>query len=124
MQNIPLRFRDMPQCELFRLIRQLIYVAFAFTLWTVPVWTPDQLLLAVSFTAYCLLAQRRKEARLMSIYGERFSRLHVACAQHDLFKAKGWKKLLTDRAVCDDLTDHCEAMLSCGSTYRRAAAQT
>ncbi len=33
------------------------------TLWTVPVWTPDQLALAISFTASCLLAPRLKEHR-------------------------------------------------------------
>ena len=44
-------FPDMPTQGLFRLIRQPIYVAFAMTLWTVPVWTPDQLMLAVCFTA-------------------------------------------------------------------------
>jgi protein-S-isoprenylcysteine O-methyltransferase Ste14 len=59
---------------LFRLIRQPIYVAFAMTLWTVPVWTPDQLMLAVCFTAYCLLAPRLKERRFAARYGDRFDR--------------------------------------------------
>lgn len=72
LQNIPVRFPDMPQGGLFRLIRQPIYVAFALTLWTVPVWTPDQLLLAISFTAYCVLAPRRKEARFVAIHGDQF----------------------------------------------------
>jgi protein-S-isoprenylcysteine O-methyltransferase Ste14 len=44
------------------------------TLWTVPVWTPDQLALAVSLTAYCLLAPRLKERRFAARYGERFER--------------------------------------------------
>lgn len=68
------RFPDMPTAGLFRVIRQPIYVAFALTLWTVPVWTPDQLALAVSLTAYCLLAPRLKEQRFSVRYGERFSR--------------------------------------------------
>jgi methanethiol S-methyltransferase len=72
MQNIRPVFPDMPQAGLFRLIRQPIYVAFALTLWTVPVWTPDQLALAVSYTAYCLLAPLLKERRFTTIYGERF----------------------------------------------------
>ena len=72
LQNIPVRFPDMPQGGLFRLIRQPIYVAFAATLWTVPVWTPDQLVLAISFTAYCVLAPRLKEARFTAIHGDRF----------------------------------------------------
>ncbi len=67
-------FPDMPTRGLFRIIRQPIYVAFALTLWTVPVWTPDQLALAVSFTAYCLLAPRLKERRFAARYGERFER--------------------------------------------------
>lgn len=67
-------FPDMPAQGLFRLIRQPIYVAFALTLWTVPVWTPDQLVLAVSFTAYCLLAPRLKERRFAARYGDRFAR--------------------------------------------------
>jgi methanethiol S-methyltransferase len=56
-------------------IRQPIYVAFALTLWTVPVWTPDQLALALSLTAYCLLAPRLKERRFAARYGDRFHAL-------------------------------------------------
>ena len=67
-------FPDMPTQGLFRLIRQPIYVAFAMTLWTVPVWTPDQLALAVSFSAYCVLAPRLKERRFAARYGARFDR--------------------------------------------------
>jgi protein-S-isoprenylcysteine O-methyltransferase Ste14 len=67
-------FPDMPTSGLFRLIRQPIYVAFALTLWTPPVWTPDQLVLAVSLTAYCLLAPRLKERRFAARYGARFYR--------------------------------------------------
>lgn len=71
-------FPDMPTSGLFRVIRQPIYVAFALTLWTVPVWTPDQLALAVSFTAYCLLAPRLKERRYATRYGDRFSSYQAA----------------------------------------------
>ncbi|MFN3642917.1 MAG: methyltransferase family protein [Gemmobacter sp.] len=67
-------FPDMPTAGLFRLMRQPIYVAFALTLWTVPVWTPDQLALAVSYTAYCLFAPRLKERRFAARYGARFAR--------------------------------------------------
>ena len=66
------RFPDMPTTGLFRVIRQPIYVAFALTLWTVPVWTPDQLVLAVTLTAYCLLAPMLKERRFAARYGDRF----------------------------------------------------
>ena len=67
-------FPDMPTQGLFRHIRQPIYVAFALTLWAVPVWTPDQLALAVSYTAYCLLAPRLKERRFEQRYGAAFDR--------------------------------------------------
>ncbi len=73
MQKIKPVFPDMPTTGLFRLIRQPIYVAFALTLWTVPVWTPDQLVLAMSYTVYCLFAPRLKERRFARIYGDRFA---------------------------------------------------
>ncbi len=72
MQGIKPRYPDMPTLGLFRIIRQPIYVAFALTLWTVPVWTPDQLTLALTLTAYCLLAPRLKEQRFERLYGARF----------------------------------------------------
>ncbi len=65
-------FPDMPDTGLFRVIRQPIYVAFALTTWTVPVWTPDQLAVALCLTAYCLLAPRLKERRFRARYGARF----------------------------------------------------
>ena len=65
-------FPDMPTEGLFSIIRQPIYVSFALTLWTVPVWTPDQLALAIVFTAYCLYAPKLKEARFEKRYGTRF----------------------------------------------------
>ncbi|GIT92344.1 hypothetical protein JANAI62_28020 [Jannaschia pagri] len=68
------RFPDMPTDGLFRIIRQPIYVSFALTTWTVPVWTPDQLALALVLTAYCLLAPLLKERRFAKRYGERFAR--------------------------------------------------
>ena len=71
-------FPDMPTQGLFRVIRQPVYVAFTLTLWTVPVWTPYQLVLAISFTAYCLLAPRLKERRFAARYGSRFDHYRAA----------------------------------------------
>ena len=65
-------FPGMPTTGLFRIIRQPIYVSFALTLWTVPVWTPDQLALAMTLTAYCLVAPKLKENRFEKRYGARF----------------------------------------------------
>lgn len=98
LQNIRPVFPDMPTSGLFRLIRQPIYVAFALTLWTVPVWTPDQLALALTFTAYCLLAPVLKERRFMAIYGERF-------AQYQALVPYAWprKNLSTGKASANNL---------------------
>lgn len=71
-QGIKPVFPAMPTRGLFRVIRQPIYVSFALTLWTVPVWTPDQLALAIVLTAYCLLAPRLKEKRFKERYGAEF----------------------------------------------------
>ena len=68
-QNINPVFPDMPTQGLFSIIRQPIYVAFALTTWTVPVWTPDQLCLALVLTAYCIIAPRLKKRRYLQRYG-------------------------------------------------------
>ncbi|KDE98913.1 hypothetical protein Y900_008105 [Mycolicibacterium aromaticivorans JS19b1 = JCM 16368] len=65
-------FPKMPTTGLFRLTRQPIYVAFALTVWTVPTWTPDQLVLAVVFTTYCLVGPLFKEARFRRVFGAEF----------------------------------------------------
>lgn len=72
MQNIRPIFPDMPINGLFRFVRQPIYLSFALTLWTVPVWTPDQLAIASAYTIYCVFAPLLKERRFVKIYGERF----------------------------------------------------
>lgn len=72
LRNTAPRFPGMPTGGLFRVIRQPIYVAFALTLWTVPTWTPDQLVLAITLTIYCLAAPKLKEKRFEARYGERF----------------------------------------------------
>lgn len=71
-------FPEMPVKGLFRLIRQPIYLAFALTLWTVPVWTPDQLVLALCYTSYCVMAPRLKEGRFAKRYGDRFVHYRAA----------------------------------------------
>lgn len=65
-------YPKMPESGLFRLSRQPIYVAFALTLWTVPTWTPDQLIVAIVLTSYCLIGPVFKEARFRRIHGSAF----------------------------------------------------
>lgn len=70
----PPRYPPMPVSGLFRFCRQPIYLAFAATTWTVPVWTPDQLMVAVVLTLYCLLGPLHKERRFLRLHGEAFRR--------------------------------------------------
>jgi methanethiol S-methyltransferase len=72
LRNRKAVYPPMPETGLFRLTRQPIYVAFTLTLWTVPTWTPDQLVVATAFTAYCVVAPMFKEARFRRIYGSAF----------------------------------------------------
>lgn len=57
----------------FRWVRQPVYVAFALTLWTAPVWTADHVLIAALWTLYCVFAPRLKERRYLQWHGERFA---------------------------------------------------
>ena len=65
-------YPPMPVTGLFRYTRQPIYVAFALTVWTVPTWTPDQLIVATTLTAYCVVGPLFKEARFRRIHGSAF----------------------------------------------------
>ncbi len=56
----------------FRYVRQPIYIAFALTLWTGPVWSPDHLAIALAWTTYCLVGPLLKEKRYLNFYGEAF----------------------------------------------------
>lgn len=66
------QFPDMPSTGLYAVTRQPIYLGFALTLWTTPLWTADQLVLALVWSAYCVCAPRLKERRFTRIYGDRF----------------------------------------------------
>lgn len=67
------RYPDMPDRGLFHHTRHPIYLAFASIVWLVPIWTPDQLALALWFTLYCLLGPLHKERRFQKRYGQRFA---------------------------------------------------
>ena len=72
-QNKAPKFPDLPTFGLFKLIRQPIYASFALTTWTTPNLTLDQLLIAVVFTAYCVIAPIFKEKRLEKRFGDKFT---------------------------------------------------
>jgi len=72
-RNARPQYPGMPVGGLFRLCRQPIYLAFALTLWTVPTWTPDQLVIAVVLTLYCLIGPLFKEARFARQFGQAFT---------------------------------------------------
>jgi protein-S-isoprenylcysteine O-methyltransferase Ste14 len=63
-----------PEHGTFRFLRQPIYLAFALTLWTGPVWNADHLLLAIPWTLYCIAGPLLKERRCVAAYGESFRR--------------------------------------------------
>jgi protein-S-isoprenylcysteine O-methyltransferase Ste14 len=67
-------YSPFPTQGLFRLCRQPVYLGFAATLWTGPVWTPDHLALAILWTAYCVVGPRLKERRYARRHGEAFQR--------------------------------------------------
>jgi protein-S-isoprenylcysteine O-methyltransferase Ste14 len=66
------RYAPFPQHGLFRVCRQPVYLAFALTLWTGAVWTPDHLAVALVWTAYCALGARVKERRYLAAFGDEF----------------------------------------------------
>ena len=66
-------YPPMPRTGLFRLCRQPIYVSFALTTWTVPTWTPDQLVVALVLSGYCVLGPLLKEARFAKLFGGEFA---------------------------------------------------
>jgi len=66
------RYDSFPTGGMFRYCRQPIYAAFALTLWTGPVLTPDRLALAVLWTTYCLVGPLLKERRYLRRHGEAF----------------------------------------------------
>jgi len=69
----PPRYGPMPEQGLFRWCRQPVYIAFALTLWTGPRLTLDRLLIAIPWTAYCVLGPLLKERRYFALYGARFA---------------------------------------------------
>ena len=71
-RNAQPAYPGMPTRGLFRLCRQPIYLAFTCTVWTVPVWTLDQLSIAVGLTAYCIFGPLFKEMRFARLFGQPF----------------------------------------------------
>jgi protein-S-isoprenylcysteine O-methyltransferase Ste14 len=67
------QFPPLARAGLFAVCRQPIYLGFAMTLWTGPTWTPDRLLLAVVWSAYCALGPLHKERRYLRLHGEAFA---------------------------------------------------
>jgi protein-S-isoprenylcysteine O-methyltransferase Ste14 len=71
-------FAPFPTHGLFSVCRQPVYLGFALTLWTGPIWTPDRLAIAVGWTIYCLVGPRFKERRYLRRYGEEFRKYQDA----------------------------------------------
>jgi len=67
-------YKPFTRTGMFRHSRQPIYLSFTLILWTAPVWTPDHLVIATLWTAYCVLAPVLKEKRYRQWYGAAFER--------------------------------------------------
>ncbi len=65
-------YGGMPVRGLFACCRQPIYLGFALVMGTAPCWTPDWLLLAAVWIAYCAIGPRWKESRWQRLFGDRF----------------------------------------------------
>lgn len=72
VRNRKPRFEPFSTRGLYRHCRQPIYLSFALILWTGSAWTPDQLVLAVGWTLYCVLGSAIKECRFLRYYGNSF----------------------------------------------------
>ena len=70
-------YGSFPTGGLYRWTRQPVYLGFALTLWTGPVWTPDRLALALLWTTYCVVGPRLKERRYLRRHGENFRRFQA-----------------------------------------------
>jgi len=66
-------FPPLATTGLFARCRQPIYLGFALTLWTGPVWTPDRLFLALVWTTYCVVGPLRKEERYLRTHPVAFA---------------------------------------------------
>ncbi len=100
-------YPPMPVDGLFRICRQPIYVAFAITLWTVPTWTPDQFVLAIVLTAYCLIGPLLKEARFSRLFGSEFE---IYRSRHPYWLPVPWlpgsPPVRNDLSLYDKYADH------------------
>ncbi len=97
-------FPPMPTRGLFRVCRQPIYVSFAITLWTVPTWTPDQLVLAIALSVYCFAGPLLKEARFSRIFGDEFEAYRSRRPYWFPFPRPG--QLPSDVSIYDKDADH------------------
>ncbi len=65
-------YRPFSTRGLYRHVRQPIYISFALLLWLTSAWTPDQLVLALGWTAYCVAGAALKERRFLRYFGDGF----------------------------------------------------
>jgi protein-S-isoprenylcysteine O-methyltransferase Ste14 len=63
LRGAPPRYPPSPTRGLHRLVRHPIYLSFTLILWSGAHWTLDKLVLALLWTAYCVVGSRWKERR-------------------------------------------------------------
>ncbi len=100
-------YPGMPTQGLFKLCRQPIYFAFVCTVWTVPVWTPDQLIIALGLTTYCIIGPRFKETRFARLFGQQFNNYkNVRPYFLPTFRPPRRKIKRNDLSIYDTYADH------------------
>lgn len=57
---------------IYRYVRQPIYISFALILWLTSTVTPDLLVLAIAWSAYCVVGAAIKEKRFLRCFGDAF----------------------------------------------------
>lgn len=57
---------------LYRHVRQPIYISFTLLLWLTATMTPDLFILAVAWSAYCIIGSALKEKRFTRCFGDAF----------------------------------------------------
>ncbi len=101
-------YQPFTRTGMFRYSRQPIYASFTLILWTAPVWTPDHLVIAMLWTAYCVWAPLVKEKRYRQWYGMAFERYQRRVPYW--FPAKARSTLLMSHPS----TDHDIAIIGAG----------
>ena len=72
VRNRPPAYRPFATRGVYRFVRQPIYISFALVLWLAAAYTPDQVVLAVLWSGYCVVGSAIKEKRYLRYFGDAY----------------------------------------------------